>query len=181
MDYSYGSSSILGFYRYWKSVFLKNFCATLEWFIRAKYFAISRTWLIMLQNYLFGQYSRVSNKHRLLNKSSLNFYITILIHFYINLGISVIFWFFFHQHFQNKKIWFINKRRPTTIRYSRVLTELHNWSHASHCLRTKNSRIFIWQESSLFHRVTVVESVQELNFSLSIQIKVELLPRKNAS
>ena len=104
MDYSYGSSSILGFYRYWKSVFLKNFCATLEWFIRAKYFAISRTWLIMLQNYLFGQYSRVSNKHRLLNKSSLNFYITILIHFYINLGIAVIFWFFFFINIFKKNL-----------------------------------------------------------------------------
>ena len=60
-------------------------------------------------------YSRLSNRCRLLNNSRLDFHIVILIHFYINLGIAVSFYFFFHQHFQ-KKIWFINKRRPTTIR-----------------------------------------------------------------
>ena len=49
-----------------------------------------------------GTYSRLSNRRRLLIKSSLNFHITILIHFYINLGIGVIFLFFFHQHFQTK-------------------------------------------------------------------------------
>ena len=38
-----------------------------------------------------GTYSRLSNRHRLLNKSSLNFHITTLIHFYINLGIVVVF------------------------------------------------------------------------------------------
>ena len=42
-------------------------------------------------------YSRLSNRRRLLNKSSLHF----LIFFFINIF---------------KKIWFINKRRPTTIR-----------------------------------------------------------------
>ena len=47
-------------------------------------------------------YSRLSNRRRLWNKGSLNFHITILIHFYINLGIAVIFWFFFHQQFKKK-------------------------------------------------------------------------------
>ena len=51
---------------------------------------------------VFIEQRRVSNRHRILNKSSLNIHIKILIHFYINLGIAVIFDFFFHQHFQKK-------------------------------------------------------------------------------
>ena len=39
-------------------------------------------------------YSRLSNRRSLLNNSRLNFHIVILIHFYINLGIAVIFLFF---------------------------------------------------------------------------------------
>ena len=69
---------------------------------------------------VYTTYSILWNRRRLLNKSSLNFHITILIHFYINLGIVVIFKNFFHQHSQ-KKIWFLNKRRSTTFGYSRVI------------------------------------------------------------
>ena len=68
---------------------------------------------------LFWHYSRLSNRHRLLNRCSLNFHIMILINFYINLGIVVIFDFFPSTF--SKKIWFMNKRRPATIWYSRVL------------------------------------------------------------
>ena len=54
---------------------------------------------------VFIEQRRVTN--RLLNKSSLNFHIKILIHFYINLGIAVIFDFFFINIF--KKIRFISQ------------------------------------------------------------------------
>ena len=60
---------------------------------------------VALPKQSINDYSRLSNRRRLLNKSGLNFHITIIIHFYINLGIAVIF----------KKKSDINKRRPTTI------------------------------------------------------------------
>ena len=48
---------------------------------------------------VFIEQRRVSNRHRILNKSSLNIHIKILIHFYINLGIAVIFDFVFSSKF----------------------------------------------------------------------------------
>jgi hypothetical protein len=73
----------------------------------------------LLPMHVLNAYYRLSNKRWLFNKSSFNFHITILIHFYINLGIAVIFLFFFSSTFKKK----INKRRPTTIRYSRVVVD----------------------------------------------------------
>ena len=58
---------------------------------------------------------RPSNRRRLLNKSSLTFHIMILINFHVNIGIAVIFDFFFRQHFQKKKTDLEIKPRPTTI------------------------------------------------------------------
>ena len=52
----------------------------------------------------FINYSRLSNRRRLLNKSSLNFHIMILIHFYTNLGIGVIFDFFCSSTFSKKNL-----------------------------------------------------------------------------
>ena len=53
-------------------------------------------WVSMLH---FANYYRLSNRRRLLNKRSFNFHIMILIHFYINLDITVLFSF---QQFQKK-------------------------------------------------------------------------------
>ena len=50
---------------------------------------------------VFQTYSRVPNKH----KSILNFHVKILIYFYINLGIAVIFFFFFINIFKKNLIY----------------------------------------------------------------------------
>jgi hypothetical protein len=127
----------------------------------------NKDWFSKKKNYLYSHYSRVLNKRRLLNMSSLNFHIKILIHFYIgehsymtsdvfrhfwptyppssdtllhNL-FSKIRWgltylptqksdviyecslvVIFFINISKKKIWFINKCRPTTIRHEYVDT-----------------------------------------------------------